>query len=141
MNNWIFFLKKPCAALYFIWFMFGLLTAITPQSDYERYQDPLDKSILVDTALERAFVYGNDNGTEVNIYWGINDINNTEASYWDASFIGYPIWDRKFNPATKDAQKFLKGLCGDLDRKPFAVNFTMKCWINDFEDYVRKELK
>ena len=61
--------------------MFGLLTAITPQSYYERYQDPLDKSVLVDTALERAFVYGNDNGTEVNIYWGINEINNTEASY------------------------------------------------------------
>lgn len=96
--------------------MFGLLTSITPQSDFERYQDPLDSSVLVNTALERAFTYGKDNGTEVNIYWGINDINKTGASYWDASFIGYPLWDRSFNPATKDAQKFFKGLCGDLDK-------------------------
>lgn len=102
------------------------------------YQDPLDSSVLVDTALDRAFIYGDDNGTQVDIYWGIKEINNTEASYWDASFIGYPIWDRTFNPATKDAQEFLKGLCKDLDRKEFAVNFTMKCWINDFEDYVEK---
>lgn len=118
----------------------AVLTTINPQSDFELYYDPLDSSVLVDTALERAFIYGNDNGTEVNLYWGIKDINNTEASYWDASFIGYPLWDRQFNPASKEAQLYFKELCKDLDKKPFAVNFTMKCWINDFEDYVKKSL-
>lgn len=83
--------------------MMAVLTTINPQSDFELYYDPLDSSVLVDTALERAFIYGNDNGTEVNLYWGIKDINNTEASYWDASFIGYPLWDRQFNPASREA--------------------------------------
>lgn len=134
-------MRKPCAAVYFIWFVMGLLTKINPQSDFELYHDPLNSDFLVDTALERSFIYGNDNGTEVNLYWGIKDINKTEASYWDASFIGYPLWDYSFNPATRTGQLFFKEFCKDLDKKEFAVNFTMKCWINDFEDYVRKTLK
>lgn len=88
------------------------------QTDLELYVNPYGSSAFVDTMLDTAFTLGKGNGTEVSFYWGIKDLNTTQTTKqsWDSDFIGYPIWDRKFNPANRNAQRYFKEFCQDLDK-------------------------
>ena len=88
--------------------------------------------------LDTTFTYGKGNGSEVSLFWGVKELNSTLTDIWDSSMIGTPVFDRKFNPANRNAQRYFKEVCRDLDKEDFVVNFTMRCWINDFEDYVEK---
>ena len=88
----------------------------TPKSDIEIFMNPLSKSAFVDTMMDTAFTYGKGNGTEVSLYWGIMDLNTTGVNAWNSKEIGKPIFDQKFNPAFRTAQRYFKEVCQDLSK-------------------------
>lgn len=40
----------------------------------------MGSTAFVDTMLDTAFTYGKGNGTEVSLYWGIQELNTTKTS-------------------------------------------------------------
>jgi len=141
VNKFIFWVRKPCTCLYVLWFLTAMGKRYAPQSDLELFINPYGESTIVDTMLDTAFTYGKGNGTEVSLVWGVKELNTTGIDIWDSDVIGTPIFDRKFNPANRQAQRYFKEVCRDLVKEDFVVKGSLRCWINDFEDHVKNKLK
>lgn len=80
LNKFIFWARKPCSCLYFLWFLAVMRKQYPAQSDLEIYVDPMGSAAFVDTMLDTAFTSGKGNGTEVSLYWGIRELNSTKTT-------------------------------------------------------------
>ena len=76
--------RKPCTVVYLVWFFAVMGKKYAPQSDLELFVNPLGESTIVDTMLDTAFTYGQGNGTEVSLYWGVKELNTTGVDIWDS---------------------------------------------------------
>lgn len=58
---------------------------------------------------------------------------------WNSEDLGKVEFDPKFDLSSVDAQAYIMFLCGDLKKKTFVENRQVNCWLDKFDDYVRKE--
>lgn len=74
----------------------------------------------------------------ISLYFGVSGLDDSGISQWDRSNMGKIIFDKDFNPYTKESQVFLLNLCGDLKNQPkeFVVPGTVSCWIEEFDQYL-----
>lgn len=64
------------------------------------------------TILTNEFGTSNDDKPDVILFWGVEKLNKTEVTAWNASFAGTAIFDKNFNLDSKENRKFLQDVCG-----------------------------
>ena len=78
----------------------------------------------------------------IQIYWGVKGIDKSDASMWDANYIGRVEWDDETDFTSKASQESLIQLCKDL-RSEKAEHIVLEnyvvCWIETFETWYREE--
>lgn len=72
----------------------------------------------------------------VNIYWGVDSLDNSKAKKWDPEYIGEVIWDQKFDLSPIENQQNILDFCEELKRKDFVVENSVICWTEMFQQYL-----
>jgi predicted RND superfamily exporter protein len=119
VNNFVARYKFILLTLFGIWTIvaFILATSLTPLSKEEEFLPENHKINLLQNDAMKSFGSSGIMDIDVNIYWGVKDIDKSKASMWDAHYIGEVIWDEKFSIYPKDAQMSIVNLCKDLKGK------------------------
>ena len=72
----------------------------------------------------------------IQIYWGVKGIDKTDASMWDANYIGKVVWDDETDFTSEASQASLIKFCKDLrsdKAKDIVSEKYVSCWIEIFE--------
>lgn len=73
----------------------------------------------------------------VDIFWGIRELDTEGSSHWDPEFIGKAVMDDSFDLSTEEAQNSILSFCKDLRKQEFVKNENVKCWLEDFQTWVK----
>lgn len=85
--------------------------------------------------ITQEFDKGGPIDLEVNLFWGVKDINKQNISEWDPRDIGEAILDDQFDMAKQDSQSSLAQFCVDLRGQSFVIDGSVDCWIEDFKTW------
>lgn len=80
----------------------------------------------------------------IHVYWGVKDIDKSDASMWDAHYIGEVLWDDSFDLYPKDAQMSLVNFCQELRSEKashIVLDSKASCWIDTFENWYKLKNK
>jgi len=76
---------------------------------------------------------------EVDIVWGIKEVDRKTAKLWEPEEYGELVRDGKFDPSTPAAQVYLYNFCSRLRNSRMIVEPSeVQCWIEDFFKYTRE---
>lgn len=69
--------------------------------------------VIMDT-VETHYPSGGLIELNIDIFWGVKDIDREEVSKWDPAYVGEVIWDDSFDLSPEANQQSLLDLCADL---------------------------
>ena len=75
-----------------------------PQTEEEEFIDPENPLIKTFVIITEDFGSTEMIKTKVDYLWGVKDIDRSEETFWNASYIGEPVFDEKFDPTDTLAQ-------------------------------------
>ena len=94
--------------------------------------------------LQGEFDGGDQTSLMVNIFFGVDRIDKNftnvyekRRKYWDPQHLGEPVMNPWLDVSSQECQKAIKNLCADLRSKHFVRHNGLKCWIEDFEEYLQ----
>jgi hypothetical protein len=71
--------------------------------------------------MAREFPTDAESFVDVNIFWGVGEIDREGETKWDSDFIGQIKFSNTFDLSKPTSQKFLKDACDSLRIQPFIV--------------------
>lgn len=73
---------------------------------------------------------------QIDLFWGVKELNTEGGSHWDAEFIGKAVMDDKFDLTPVAAQTSILNFCKDLRKQTFVKNGKVICWLEAFNAWV-----
>lgn len=121
-----------------IWFFLaawkaGQITGLSEEEKFIADDNPIQKG---QTILKDKFSVSSDAKPDVILFWGVEKLNKTDVTAWNASFAGTAIFDKGFNLDSRENRKFLQDVCGLMKYQSFIVNATTECWTDEFQTYL-----
>lgn len=121
-----------------IWFALatwkaGQITGLSEEEKFIADDNPIQKG---QTILSNEFGVSNDAKPDVILFWGVEKLNKTDVSPWNASYAGTAIFDKNFNLDSRENRKYLQDVCGLMKYQSFIVNASTECWTDEFQTYL-----
>ena len=123
--------------------MIYLVTNSINEVDFsESFMDHGEELTQAKSMLDEHEHFDINDRFHINIYFGIEGYNERfytkeGLSKWNQRTIGGPQFDPSFDIMEKDSQFYLLFFCNDLRNQDFVIKDSVKCWIEDFQKFVK----
>lgn len=114
-NEWVHKLRYIIILVMVGWLVFAIIKAkdIGPLTENEEFLPDDNEINIVSNILKNKFQSVDSRSIKVDIYWGIEELNNDEVGLWDPSNLGEIKMDDKFTLSTVEAQQNIVNFCKD----------------------------
>lgn len=119
-----------------------LATRLRPPVEQEGFLPQNHPIIVVENILEKAFPARDGfRNINVNIVWGIKNIDRSGTSKYELDNIGKAVLDNEFSLKTVEAQQHILNACEyfETEQKALIANLPTveetECWIRDFKKW------
>jgi len=139
INSCVSKFKWPIVVVSVAWFVVAAVFAaqVGPMTKPEEFISPDHPLMKPIKLITEEFGEKEAGGTAVSVYWGAAGVDDSEDDPWDPEWRNAPVFDKDLNVAPQANQLFLKQFCADLRAQTWTLPKGFKCWINEFETWVK----
>lgn len=109
---------------------------LSPLTKEEEFLPSDHELMQVWQTVEKNFPVGAIVELNIDIFWGVKDVNRDDVVKWEPSYVGEVIWDDSFDLSPEANQQNLLDFCTDLVTQDFVADDYVKCWTDDFNLYL-----
>lgn len=122
--------KYPIVLLFVIWTVIASIFAakLSPLTKEEEFLPDDHPLSLITKLISEEYTSGGVIDLDVDIFWGVKDIDKSAVNKWDPSYIGEVVLDPDFDLSLKEAQLSFLNFCTDLKTQDFVHDQEVNCW-------------